>query len=103
MAKGYWIAHVKADDQSSFSSDDYKSYVEKARPMFQHYNGKFLARGGTSKTVEGQDIGSRHVVIEFPSLDDANACYNSAEYQEAMKHRTAISNATIILVEGFDG
>jgi len=103
MAKGYWIAHVNANDTSSFASDNYKAYVAEAGPMFQKYNGKFLARGGASANVEGQDLGARHVVIEFPSLDDAKACYNSDTYQAAKKHRTAVSSATIILVEGFDG
>ena len=100
MPKGYWIAHVAADDGSAFTSDAYKAYVSGAGPAFQSFNAKFLARGGDFVLAEGTDIGTRHVVIEFPSLEDAKACYNSDAYQQARDHRTAVSNATIILLEG---
>lgn len=100
MPKGYWIAHVGTDDPANFTSDAYQAYVSGAGPVFQQYNAKFLARGGSFVMAEGDDMGSRHVVIEFASLDDAKACYNSEAYTAAKKHRTAISNAKIILVEG---
>ncbi len=103
MPKGYWIAHVGADDKKAFSSDEYTAYVEGAGPSFVEYNGKFLARGGAFELVEGRNIGTRHVVIEFPSLDDAKACYNSDAYTQAKQHRRAVSKATIVLLEGFDG
>ena len=100
MPKGYWIAHVGSDDPANFGSDAYQAYVSGAAPCFEKYGAKFLARGGDFVIGEGEDLGTRHVVSEFASLADAKACYNSDEYQEARKHRTAISNATIILVEG---
>ncbi|MEM7216306.1 MAG: DUF1330 domain-containing protein [Pseudomonadota bacterium] len=103
MAKGYWIAHVSAQDATSFQSDAYQSYVAGAAPAFQEFQGKFLARGGEFVTAEGPDIGARHVVIEFPSLEAAKACYNSETYSQAKQHRTVVSNATIILLEGIDG
>ena len=100
MAKGYWIAHVSADDDATFQTDGYKAYVAGAGPCFEKYNAKFLARGGAFVTAEGQDLGSRHVIIEFESLEQAQACYNSQAYQDARKHRAEIANATIMLVEG---
>ena len=100
MPKAYWIAHVGSDDPSSFTSDNYKAYVSGAAPCFEKYNARFLARGGDFVVAEGQDLGSRHVVIEFESLAQAKECYHSDAYQEARKHRTAVSQATILLVEG---
>lgn len=100
MPKGYWIAHVGADDPASFTSDAYQAYVEGAGPLFKQYNAKFLARGGAFVTAEGEEMGTRHVVIEFASLEDAKACYHSDAYAEAKAHRQPISNATIILIEG---
>ncbi|MEO0327581.1 MAG: DUF1330 domain-containing protein [Pseudomonadota bacterium] len=100
MAKGYWIAHVKAADASAFQSDQYQAYVAGAGPAFKEFGGKFLARGGSFVIAEGEDLGSRHVVIEFDSLETAKACYNSATYQDAKKHRTAVSQGTITLMEG---
>ncbi|MDJ0614777.1 MAG: DUF1330 domain-containing protein [Rhizobiaceae bacterium] len=103
MPKGYWIAHVGAQDPSNFTSDAYQAYVSGARPAFEKYNARFMARGGAFEQMEGDDLGSRHVVIEFDSLDDAKACYNSDIYAEAKKHRMAVSSAAIILIEGIEG
>ncbi|MGI9352011.1 MAG: DUF1330 domain-containing protein [Rhizobiaceae bacterium] len=102
MPKAYWIAHVSSEDATNFQSDAYKAYVAGAGPAFQKYNAKFLARGGSFVTAEGGDLGTRHVVIEFNSLEDAKACYNSEIYEQAKKNRTAVSNAHIILLEGVE-
>ena len=66
------------------------------------YGGKFMVRGGSFEIAEGRDLGARHVVIEFPSLEAARNCYNSEAYTHAKKHRQAVSEGTIILVEGND-
>ena len=42
----------------------------------------------------------RNVVIEFPSLQAAVDCYNSAEYQAAKVKRAGAGIAEIVLVEG---
>lgn len=102
MPKGYWIAHVETDDQTNFQSDAYQAYVAGAGPVFQEHDAKFLARGGAFVCAEGDSDATRHVVIEFPSLEAAKACYNSATYQNARKHRTAVSTANIFLVEGIE-
>ena len=102
MPKGYWIAHVAAKDADSMASDDYKAYIEGAGPAFKEHGAKFLARGGDFELAEGADIGARHVIIEFPSLEAAQACYHSKAYADAKKHRQAVSDGVIILVEGAD-
>ena len=95
MAKGYWIAHVDVRDPET-----YKLYVEGAKPAFQRFGAKFLARGGDFVQMEGADIGKRHVVIEFDSVETAKACYDSPEYQAAREHRVPVANATMLIVEG---
>ena len=97
MPKGYWIAHVEVADP-----DTYVNYVEGAKAAFEKYKPKFLARGGAYEEVEGALGRSRHVVLEFESLQAAKDCYNSPEYQAAKAHRTPVSTASIVLVEGLD-
>ena len=94
MPKGYWIARVDSRD-----NERYKDYVEAARPAFEKYGAKFLARGGAITPLEGQ-ARARNVVIEFPSAEAAVACYNSPEYQIAAKIRQQIADAEMIVVEG---
>ncbi|HBF31951.1 DUF1330 domain-containing protein [Rhizobium sp.] len=94
MAKGYWIARVDVHD-----AERYKDYVSTAKPAFERYGAIFLARAGRTEPVEGP-ARARNVVIEFPSLQDALDCYNSPEYQAAVKIRQEAADGEIVLIEG---
>jgi uncharacterized protein (DUF1330 family) len=93
--KAYWIAVYK----EMKNPENIKKYGEKATPAIKKYNGKILARGGKVKTIEG-DVSPRTVLIEFPTMEDAIKCYNSDEYQEAMKIGKREFNRHIQIVEG---
>jgi uncharacterized protein (DUF1330 family) len=74
----YIVARVEVDDPSLL-----KSYLTATPPIVEKYHGKFIARGGTTVTLEGPEEARRIVLIEFPSLSDAEAFYRSEEYSEA--------------------
>ena len=93
MPKAYWIARVDVHDPET-----YKSYVETAKPAFERYNAKFLARGGRTEVLEGV-ARARNVIIEFPSMEEALACYNSPEYTAARAIRQTVSDGEFVLVE----
>ncbi len=92
--KGYWIAHVTVTDP-----DQYKNYADSAPEAFKKYNATICARGGRYTQLEG-DGHARNVVLEFPSYEDALACYNSPEYQSARKHREGAGIISLVIVEG---
>lgn len=94
MPKGYWIARVDVRD-----TERYKDYVTTAKPAFERFGAKFLARGGNFTELEGA-ARTRNVVIEFPSLQAAVDCYNSPEYQTAAKIRQEVADAEMVVVEG---
>lgn len=94
MPKGYWIVHVDVTD-----ADNYPKYLAQDALAFEKYDAKFHVRGGKCEGPEGP-IRSRHVVIEFESFDRAMECYNSPEYQAAVKLRQAYSESEIIIAEG---
>ena len=94
MPKGYWIAHVDVRDPEA-----YRDYVAAAKPAFDKYGAKFLARGGAYEAVEGRGR-ARNVVIEFPSLKAAQDCYRSPEYSAAREIRQKFADAEMVLVEG---
>ena len=94
MPKGYWIAHVDVRD-----TEGYKGYVAAAKPAFEKYGAKFLARGGACEATEGRGR-ARNVVIEFPSLEAAQDCYHSPEYGAARDIRRKFADAEMVLVEG---
>jgi uncharacterized protein (DUF1330 family) len=96
MPKAYWIARVDVREPET-----YKKYVETGKPAFERYNAKFLARGGKTESLEGTPR-ARNVLIEFASMEDALACYNSPEYTAARKIRQAVSDGEWLLVEGVE-
>ncbi|GLS88240.1 hypothetical protein GCM10010873_32140 [Cypionkella aquatica] len=90
----YWIAHVTVTDPAQYSG-----YQALAPLAFAKFGAKFLARGGASDSPEGAGF-ERHVLIEFPDLQAARACYASAEYQAARAARTGAAEVMITMVEG---
>ena len=93
--KAYWIAVY----QDIKNLEIIKKYGEKATPAIKKYNGIILVRGGKTKTIEGKHS-PRTVLIEFPTIEEAIKCYNSNEYQEAMKIGKGEFNRHIQIVEG---
>lgn len=90
----YWIAHVTITDPEA-----YARYQALGPAVFAAHGGRFLARGGQSEVMEGPVL-DRHVVIEFPSLAAAHACYASPEYQAARACREGAATAHVVIVEG---
>ena len=96
MPKGYWVAHITVTDM-----DAYQAYRNLVPGILAAHGGKLIVRAGAQKIVEGE-ARPRTVVIEFPSLQAAQGCYSSAEYQAAMKLRTNASSGDICIVEGWE-
>lgn len=96
MPKGYWIGHVTIDDVEA-----YKMYQQANAAPFAEYGARFLVRGGAQQVREGQ-ARPRSVVLEFPSIEAAYACYESDGYQAAKTIREAVSAGDLVIVEGYD-
>lgn len=90
----YWIAHVNVTNPEA-----YAAYAKLATPAIESHGGKFLARGGRAATLEGEEF-ARNVVVEFPSFDQAVACYNSPAYQEAKALQEGAAVRSVSIVEG---
>ena len=88
-----WIAHVKVNDEEA-----YGKYAKLAGPAIAAHGGSFIARGGRYVTLEGPDR-PRNVVARFPSVEDAEACYRSPEYQEALSHAKGAAERELVIVE----
>lgn len=88
-----WISHVQVTDP-----DQYAEYAKRATVAIADHDGVFLARGGAYLQMEGPDR-PRNVVARFPSLAAAEACYNSAAYQEALGFARDASVRELCIVE----
>ncbi|MCY4007353.1 MAG: DUF1330 domain-containing protein [Rhodobacteraceae bacterium] len=92
--KAYWIAHVEVTD-----SETYGKYAQLATQAIEEHGGKFLARGGRYELLEGS-VKPRNVVAEFPSMEDALACYHSESYAKALNFSRRSSQRDVMILEG---
>ena len=77
-----------------------EEYKKLSPATVAQYGGRFLARGGKVETLEGDWSPKRLVIIEFPSVEQARAWSNSAEYAPARKLRHRAARSNLIVVEG---
>jgi uncharacterized protein (DUF1330 family) len=88
-----WIAHVTVHDD-----DAYAKYAALAGPAIAKHGGRFIARAGRYVQLEGTDR-PRNVVAKFDSVDAAEACYNSEEYQAALDFARGAAERELLIVE----
>lgn len=88
-----WIANVTV-----LNEEAYAKYAALATKAIESHGGVFLARGGRHVQLEGRDR-ARNVVARFPSVEAAEACYNSEGYREALSHAKGASERDVVVVE----
>jgi uncharacterized protein (DUF1330 family) len=92
--KGYVIGEIEVTDQKPY--DEYRGQV---LATIEKYGGRFLVRGGKAEAVEGA-APKRMVVLEFPSLEQAQKWYRSPEYAPLILLRQKGSRGRLVLAEG---
>ena len=91
----YIIADVQVTDPEA-----YVGYTKLVPATVKAYGGKFIVRGGAAENMEGDWEPNRVVVLEFESVAQAKAWYNSEEYREPRGIRHGASHGKMIVVEG---
>jgi len=91
----YVIGEIEVTDQATY--DDYRKQVP---ATVAKYGGRFIMRGGKVETLEGGWAPKRIVALEFPSMEQAQKWYRSAEYMPLIKLRQKAARGKLILVEG---
>jgi len=91
----YVIVEVSIHD-----SEAYEEYKKLTPAAIAAYNGRFAVRGGATTTLEGEWSPERIVVLEFPSVEQANIWWNSEIYSKAKVIRQRAAKTKMIIVEG---
>jgi len=78
----------------------YERYRKLAPQSIAEYGGRYLARGGYTQTLEGTWSPNRLVVLQFPSVEQARAWWESPEYAEAKALRQSCADTEMVLVDG---
>jgi uncharacterized protein (DUF1330 family) len=86
----YYVFDVEVID-----TEAYKPYSQNVPAMVARAGGKYLARGGELKILEGDPAVKRVVILEFPSEAAFRSWYDSEEYKpyQALRERVTRSKA----------
>jgi uncharacterized protein (DUF1330 family) len=91
----YYVAEFRITDPEGM-----KPYSARVASTFEPYGGRYIVRGGKIAPLEGEGPDNRMVVIEFDSMEKAQAWYDSPAYAQLkpIRHKNAISR--VYIVEG---
>jgi len=92
----YIVAHVDVENWGA-----YREYMRHTPRVIQKFGGRFIARDGEMVTLEGPQETLRIVLIEFPSMEQAKAFYNSADYAQTKKLREGGGSAKFVAIDGY--
>ncbi|GAB4515637.1 MAG: DUF1330 domain-containing protein [Sulfuricaulis sp.] len=90
----YVIVDIRVTDPVKF--EEYKKLVPASIAAF---GGKYLARGGQIKALEGDWDPERIVILEFPTLERAREWWASEQYRKPKEMRQLSAETRMIVVE----
>ncbi len=91
----YVIVRVSVSDPAQ-----YEKYKALSPAAIEEHGGSFVVRGGASEVLEGEPDDRRIVVVQFPTVEDAKAFYNSESYTHAREVRAGAAEMEVVVVEG---
>jgi uncharacterized protein (DUF1330 family) len=79
---------------------EYEEYKKLAAPSVTAYGGRYVVRGGVTEVLEGDWTPNRLVVLEFPTVAQAQAWWASPEYSVAKAIRQRTARTDMVLAAG---
>ena len=91
----YVIADIEVLDPAG-----YEAYRQQVPATIAAYGGRYLARGGATEVLEGSWSPRRCVILEFPSMAQLKAWWDSPEYQPLRAIRGRTTRSKLVATEG---
>ena len=91
----YMIAEIEIKDLEMYSR-----YVGKVPEVIEGFGGRYLSQGGRVTPMSGNWNPEWMILIEFPTLEQLQQCFNSAEYLEIAPFRTQSTLSRSIILKG---
>ncbi|HWP20693.1 MAG TPA: DUF1330 domain-containing protein [Burkholderiaceae bacterium] len=95
MKPAYIVADVTITNE-----EQYAEYRKWSTLAMQAHGAQVLVRGGRVETLEGPWQPGRMVILQFPSMEQAQAFYHSDEYRRARQAREGAAIMRMVVVEG---
>ena len=94
----YMIVEVETTDEALMAE-----YRKHTPGLVAKFGGRFIVRGGKTRSLEGGWTPSRVVVLEFPDYAAAERFYDSADYKPVLDMRLKAGKSKAIIVYGHAG
>ncbi|ALL69350.1 hypothetical protein K788_0007256 [Paraburkholderia caribensis MBA4] len=93
--KGYWLI-LGSDVKDAVAQDQYAALW---KPIASRFQAKVRVLDASVVLREAHTT-RRVVVVEFPSVALARACYDDAAYQDAIQFALVASHRELLIIEG---
>jgi len=90
----YYISEFELTD-----AEGIRHYSAAVESTFAPFGGRYAARGGKVISLEGEQS-KRVIMIVFPSLEQAQAWYDSPRYREIISTRHRSAKSRVLIMEG---
>jgi uncharacterized protein (DUF1330 family) len=98
------VAYVISAVEGFVDEATVRRYAELTGPAIEHFSGRFIVSNVEPTVVEGEWPSRRVSMVEFPSIEQAKAWYDSSEYAEARAITPATFRGRVLLfLEGPPG
>ena len=93
--KGYWLVLASEVTDTEARAE----YSKRWAPIAEKYQARINTNKVPPLLKEARNT-ARVLVIEFPSLEMAKACYDDPDYQAAMKFAQQSADRDLLIFEG---
>jgi len=95
----YMMAFVRIENADAY----YRDYASLAAPIVEKHGGKAMVRTENIQTIEGAVPEGLLAMLEFPTIEHAQAFYADPDYQPLIKVRQKYSSSDAVIFErGFN-
>ncbi len=91
----YYVSEFELTDPEGI-----RPYSAAVESTFTPFGGRYVVRGGKVASLEGEPT-RRLIMIAFPSMEQAQAWYDSPRYRELMPIRHRSAKSRVFIMEGF--
>lgn len=93
----YFAVTIKEDQQRGRGR--YDEYIRQVKPIVESYSGRYIIRSEKIMPLADWQP-DRFILIEFPSREQLESCFNSEEYHQiAQKRILSVTSQAIIIEE----
>ena len=92
------MAYVVVTIKQVLDQQAFDEYAEKVRPILKQFGGRWVAIEANQVTKSGTWPYIRTVIVEFPSIEDAQRWYEPPEYARIIPIRLRAIDANIVMV-----